>query len=135
MNTIYQKKFSQVFVVFLIYCSFHISFPVLPVFFRCVARKVSNFMFLKLFIFNESFRLFSNVIRCSTEKNKHSLAFGLFLFSEADIFVIDIFLIMISFTHQVAVQFFFLIFFFNILALLYSTLNKRCLETWSCVCG
>ena len=81
-------------------------------------------MFLKLFIFNESFRLFSNVIRCSTEKNKHSLAFGLFLFSEADIFVIDIFLIVISFAHQVAVQFFFLI-FFKILALLYSTLNTE----------
>ena len=73
------KKVFPCFCRLLIYCSFHLSFPVLPVFFRCVARKVSNFMFLKLFIFNESFRFFSNVIRCSTEKNKHSLAFGFFV--------------------------------------------------------
>ena len=44
-------------------------------------------------------------------KRINILLHSVFLFSEANIFVIDIFLIMISFTHQVAVQLFFLIFF------------------------
>ena len=40
---------------------------------------------------------------------------------------------LISFTHQV--EFFLLIFFKIFWSFSYSTVHKRCLETWSCVCG